>query len=209
MSNTASSDISLSYAKAIVGLTMDNNKPVERPNEAVDKELQSLYVEVNTLLEILFVEPAVEKFLISSLLTVESKQDLIKKLIKMDSISPRLEKFLMIIIQQGRTSFLQAILYDVIALINEVRNLIVVYVETSAPLTPREKVLLNLYFKNTLKAKEIKIVHTITPSLIGGFKIQVGTLQVDYSLRTRFNQLYTVLREDPAKIWQYDFAYNK
>lgn len=205
MSNVQSSNISKSYAKALIEITVDS----ESKKEKSARVLKARCVEVNSLLEILFVDPAVEKFLNSSLFTIESKKDLVKKLIKLEGISPVTVKFLMVVLQQGRAPFLRAIFQDFLTLTNEILGVVVVYFESAAPLSKREKSLISKYFVPLLKASEVKVVYTVTPTLIGGFKLQLGSQLVDFSLSTRISQLFADLKQDPAKIWEYGFAYNK
>jgi len=205
MSNTQSSNVSKSYAKALIEITVDSASKKENSASV----LKARCAEINSLLEILFVDPAVEKFLNSSLFTIESKQDLVKKLIKLEGISPVTVKFLMVVLQQGRAPFLRAIFQDFLTLTNEILGVVVVYFESAAPLSTREKSLISKYFVPLLKASEVKVVYTVTPTLIGGFKLQLGSQLVDFSLSTRISQLFADLKQDPAKIWEYGFAYNK
>lgn len=205
MSNTQSSNVSKSYAKALIEITVDSASKKEKSASV----LKARCAEINSLLEILFVDPAVEKFLNSSLFTIESKQDLVKKLIKLEGISPVTVKFLMVVLQQGRGPLLRAIFQDFLTLTNEILGVVVVYFESAAPLSTREKSLISKYFVPLLKASEVKVVYTVTPTLIGGFKLQLGSQLVDFSLSTRISQLFADLKQDSAKIWEYGFAYNK
>lgn len=206
MSNTQSSNISKSYAKALIELTVGSG---DVSSKSTASALKVRCSEINTLMEVLFVDPSVEKFLNSSLFTVESKQDLVKKLIKLEGINSVTVKFLMVVLQQGRAPFLKTIFQDFLTLTNEMLGIVVVYFESAAPLSTREKKLVSKYFVPLLKASEVKVVYTVTPSLIGGFKLQLGSQLVDFSLSTRISQLFADLGQDPAKLWDYGFAYNK
>lgn len=203
MSNQTAS-ICKSYAKALVHLSIDTQKKDHLQNRALKK----LSTDMRTLVDILGLDPAVEKFLNSKLFSIPTKREFIKKLMKLESISPLTTKFILVVIEQGRSELLKEICYSVINYTEALSKIVTIYFQSSIDLTEREKKSILTLFTSHIDANQIRLICFVTPSLIAGFKIQIGSRQVDLSLKSRLNLMYKAFKLDPSEIWNYSFVWH-
>ena len=109
----------------------------------------------------------------------------ISKIIKLNKIE---SNFLQLIINKRRIYFLDKILEKFIKLTSERKGKIDAILISSKELTSAELVKIQSELSNDFKSP-IKIDYKHDPSLIGGLVIQVGSIMVDASIKTKLKQL--------------------
>ena len=93
-----------------------------------------------------------------------------------------------LLLQNKRFDILAAIAQKYQQLFDELNGVEVAYVTTAIPLTEslKEQVLTKI---KQLSSKEITIVNTVNPDIIGGFIIRIGDQQYNGSVADKLNQL--------------------
>jgi F-type H+-transporting ATPase subunit delta len=170
------SKISEPYAGALLELA--------KSKDSVDE----ITADVNDLLTLLVSVPELTSYLGNPVISNEKKKGLLKEVIgsKLNQVTLN---FLLFLIDRRRISFFEAIGENFLKLVFEFSDIYVAKVQTRVPLSYlQEERLISKLVKLT-GGKEIRLMHTIDTSIIGGLVVQIGSQVIDISLKGQLRQI--------------------
>ncbi len=97
-------------------------------------------------------------------------------------------KFIHLMIEKGRESFLKDVSKSFTELVRVHRNQVLAEVVTAAPMNDASRQTI-LAAAQSLTSAQIEITERVDPSLIGGFVVRVGDQQLDASIAQKIKQL--------------------
>ncbi|MFN8276705.1 MAG: ATP synthase F1 subunit delta [Chitinophagales bacterium] len=171
------------YAKSLISLSSEKGQL-----EAVAADMRLLNASFEGSSEL-------RSFLKSPLIAADKKQTILKKIFsgKLNGIT---EKFLELMTNKGRESFLNEITQAFNQQYNEQKNITPVKISAAVKL---DRAVVDALI-NDLKAKgqvkDIQLEEVVDPSLIGGFVLQYGDKQIDSSVRSSLQKLKNLVDDD-------------
>lgn len=160
------------YAKALLELAIEQNK--------VDLVVKDMEFFVNSLDE----NYDLHIFLKSPVINADKKLNVLNELYSHFDVLPK--SFIQLITKNGRESILPVIALSFIDLVKSHKNIIPVTLISATELskTSKEKILSKVKVSGT-----IELTEEIDSSLIGGFIIRIGDVQVDASVNSQLKKL--------------------
>nr|AIA21272.1 ATP synthase CF1 delta subunit [Pyropia kanakaensis] len=175
-SNNVVIKIAQPYAVALLELAK-----TKKATERVSKDIQLVQ---NTLSQ----SEKLKNFLANPLKTVEAKKQVIGATFG-DQISENTLSFLMILVDRKRIAMLDTIANKYLELAYQMDSLTIANISTSIALKSDQENLLIEKIKVMTQAKEVKLIISVDPELIGGFTIQIGSKVIDTSIRGQLRQM--------------------
>lgn len=129
-----------------------------------------------------------KKFLSNPLIKSENKKVLIKSIFS-DKVDPKTLKFLLVLCDRGRISYLDSIITKSIELAYKAASIEIVKVTSSNEFTNSQQETLISKLKAMTGANQIKLEIKLDSNLIGGFVVQVGSKIIDVSIQGQLRQL--------------------
>ncbi|MBM3452982.1 MAG: ATP synthase F1 subunit delta [Bacteroidetes bacterium] len=160
------------YAKALLELAIEQNKV-----DLVLKDMEFFVDSGNNNYDLLV-------FLKSPVIKAEKKLSVLNELYShFDSLS---KSFIQLITKNGREVILVEIASSFIYLVKEYKGIVSVVLISATELTKtsKEKILSKIKVSGT-----IELTEEIDPTLIGGFIIRIGDVQVDASVNSQLKKL--------------------
>ena len=102
---------------------------------------------------------------------------------------PQLYPFLQTVIKRERTAWLREILEEVTRCYKQKKKIDAVELQLAAPISEELKQRIVEALKTRLNAKEIELELKIDPELLGGYKVRVGSTQIDCSIAQQLQEL--------------------
>jgi F-type H+-transporting ATPase subunit delta len=126
------------------------------------------------------------------LVNSQTKKNVVKSLFS-EKIDNKTLKFLLVLCDRGRISYLSSILDKSLELAYKAASIETVKVVSSVSFTSSQQESLISKLKKMTGAEQIKLDITTNPNLIGGFVIQVGSKIIDTSIQGQLRQLSSYL----------------
>ncbi len=133
-----------------------------------------------------------KKLLSNPLINSQNKKNIVKSIFG-DKVDSKTLKFLMVLCDRGRLSYLESIVDKSIELAYKAASIEIVKVTTSVGFTPSQQDSLITKLKKMTGANQIKLDIVINPNLIGGFVVQVGSKIIDTSIQGQLRDLSSYL----------------
>ena len=95
----------------------------------------------------------------------------------------------MVLIDRDRISLLDSIIKTYLELVYETASIKMVEVSTATSFTDSQKSTLIQKLKELTNAREIRLVITLDPNLIGGFLIKTESKIIDFTVKNQLQQL--------------------
>jgi len=118
----------------------------------------------------------------------EAKHEILAKTLK-SQINVETFKFLMVLVDRNRINLLEAIINTYLELVYETASIKMIEVTTASAFTNLQKNTLIQKLKELTNAREIRLVITVEPSLIGGFLIKTESKVIDFTIKNQLQQL--------------------
>ena len=174
--STFSNMTSNSYALALYELAKESS------------ELNKVENEINNLYELLKSSSSFNEIILNPTVAKEDKKNVIDAIAKQNSFSPTFTKFLGFVAIKNRLFFLKKIITSFLNLISKNKGELNAKLISSKELSLEEqKVIQNELSKNL--EKSLNIDYKYDPDLIAGLIIQVGSVMVDTSIKTKLKKL--------------------
>lgn len=140
--------------------------------------------------------PGLAKLLTTPSIALADKHEVLKNGFD-GKVEPLLMNFLLLITEKGRAGLLPDMVCAYEAHYREQKGIVAVRAISAVPLSDalRDKLKDKLC---KVVGKQIELVATVDPSLLGGLVIKINNEQFDVSLRTRLNELAAQLRQTIA-----------
>ena len=174
--STFSNSTSRSYALALYELGKDNDEI-----NKIENEMESL--------KKLIIESSEFKEMISSpALAMEDKKNVISAIADQNNFSQTLKKFLGFIAIKNRLFFLRNIIENFLSLISNNKGELKAKLVSSKKLSNDEKKKIENELSQDFKSP-LKINYEYDPDLIAGLVIQVGSVMIDTSIKTKLKKI--------------------
>jgi len=95
----------------------------------------------------------------------------------------------MILTDRSRIQYLQEIATCYLELVYELANIKIVEVSSASKLTDSQQDLLIEKLEKMTNAREVKLVITVDPNLLGGFLIKTNSQVIDLTVKGQLSQL--------------------
>ena len=132
------------------------------------------------------------KFISNPLVSANDKKDMIKSIFA-ENVDPKTVKFMMVLCDRGRIEYLSSIVETALTLAYKKASIEMASVTSSIKLSSSQEKDLIEKLKKMTGAKEIKLESKVDESLIGGFKVQIGSKIIDTSIQNQLKELSTYL----------------
>ena len=174
--NPLISKIATPYARALYDFSNEQNIMYK-----ITADFQNLEVFLNKTEEL-------TKYLNNPLVTIAAKQEVLTKSLK-SQINKETFIFLLILVNRNRINLLQAVIDNYLNLVYGLASIKMINITSAFPFTNRQKNTLIKKLKELTNAKEIRLVITIDPSLIGGFLIKTNSKVVNFTIKNQLQEL--------------------
>ena len=118
----------------------------------------------------------------------KAKREILTKTLE-SQVNTETFKFLMVLVQRDRISLLKSVISTYLELVYETASIKMIEVVTAFPFTNLQKDTLIQKLKELTNAREIRLIVTVDPSLIGGFLIQTESKIMDFTVKNQLQQL--------------------
>jgi F-type H+-transporting ATPase subunit delta len=166
------------YAEALLDINADS--------------LEKVIMDLNSLSTVLSESVDLRKALSNPLLSATAKKEIIKSVFA-GSVNNSIIKFLMVLCDRGRISYLDAIIEKALKLAYQKSSIEIAYVSSSVEITPSQEETLTAKLKSMTGARQIKLKLSVDNSLIGGFVAQIGSKVIDNSVKGQLRQMSSYL----------------
>ena len=174
--STFSNSTSQSYAIALYELAKESSH-LDNAEEGM-KSLNKLLDESVDFKEMI-ISPPIKK---------EDKQKVIFAISDKNNFSVTLKKFLGFVASKNRLFFLKKIIDSFLNLVSNNKGELRARLVSSKKLSTKEQEEIQIQLSKDLKS-ELKISYEYDPNLIGGLIVQIGSIMVDTSIKTKLKKL--------------------
>ena len=174
--STFSNSTSKSYALALYELSKENAEL-----DKVENEIKSLYqlLKDSSDFKIFITSPAVAK---------DHKKNLIEEISKRNNFSETLKNFLGFVAIKNRLFFLRKIIESFLNLVSDSKGELKARLISSKELSKEEHLKIERELSESFKSN-LSIDYKYDPSLIAGLIIQIGSIMVDTSIKSKLKKL--------------------
>jgi F-type H+-transporting ATPase subunit delta len=132
--------------------------------------------------------PELVEYLNNPVVKQEAKGEILAKTLK-SQINTETFKFLMVLVERNRINLLSPVIISYLNLIYQTASIKMIEVSTASAFTNLQKNTLIQKLKELTNAREIRLIITVDPSLIGGFLIQTESKVVDFTVKNQLQKL--------------------
>ena len=154
--------------------------------------LDKVILDLSSLSTVLADSTDLRKALSNPLLSVKVKKEIIKSVFA-DSVSNSIVKFLMVLCDRGRISYLDAIVEKAIELAYTKSSIEIAYVTSAIKLTASQEENLTSKLKSMTGANQIKLKASVDYGIMGGFIVQIGSKVIDNSVKGQLRDISAYL----------------
>lgn len=174
--NPLTEKVALPYARALFDFSVEKNIMHQ-----ITADFQNLDIFFNESQELV-------SYLNNPVINQAAKREVLAKILK-SQINIETFKFLMVLVNRDRINILNTIINNYLELVYEAASIKMIEVSTASEFTNSQKETLIQKLKELTNAREIRLIITIDPSLIGGFLIQTESKIIDFTVKNQLQQL--------------------
>jgi F-type H+-transporting ATPase subunit delta len=174
--NPLTAKIAAPYARALFDFSVEKNIMHQ-----ITADFQNLDIFFSETFEL-------TEYLNSPVVKREAKREILAKTLK-PQINAETFKFLMILVKRDRINLLSAVINNYLELVYQTASIKMIEVSTASAFTNLQKDTLIQKLKELTNAREIRLVITVDPSLIGGFLIKTESKVIDCTIKNQLQQL--------------------
>ncbi len=174
--NPLASKIAAPYARALFDFSVEKNIMHQ-----ITADFQNLDIFLNET-------PELVEYLNNPVVKQEAKGEILAKTLK-SQINAETFKFLMVLIERDRINLLSGVINSYLELIYQTASIKMIEVVSASAFTNLQKDTLIQKFKELTNAREIRLVITVDPSLIGGFLIKTESKVIDFTVKNQLQKL--------------------
>lgn len=168
--------IAAPYARALFDFSVDKNIMHQ-----ITADFQNLDIFLKET-------PELVEYLNNPVVKQEAKGEILAKTLK-SQINTETFKFLMVLVERNRINLLSPVIISYLNLIYQTASIKMIEVSTASAFTNLQKNTLIQKLKELTNAREIRLIITVDPSLIGGFLIQTESKVVDFTVKNQLQKL--------------------
>jgi F-type H+-transporting ATPase subunit delta len=177
-----SSETANRYALALYELAKENSEL-----EVVEKDVEELLAIYNTSADF-------KNFIKNPTQSQSSQLDILNKISVKTSLSKIVENFLSVLITKRRFFFLNTIFLNFLSLVSKKRGELKASLISSKNLTNEELKNLNTELSQVM-GTTVALNYKVDEKLIGGLKIQIGSLMIDTSIKNKLKKYEQIMLE--------------
>ena len=174
--NTLASKIAAPYARALFDFSVDKNIMHQ-----ITADFQNLDIFFNENSEL-------TEYLNNPVVSQKAKREVLAKTLK-SQINTETFKFLMVLVDRDRINLLNSVINNYLELVYQTASIKMIEVVTASSFTDSQKDTLIQKLKELTNAREIRLVITVDPTLIGGFLIKTESKVIDFTIKNKLQQL--------------------
>jgi len=174
--NPLSSKIASPYARALFDFSVEKNIMHQ-----ITADFQNLEIFLDKTSEL-------TDYLNNPIVSKEAKREILSKTLK-SQINAETFKFLMVLVNRDRINLLSVIIARYLELVYETASIKTIEVSTAFPFTYLQKNTLVQKLKELTNAREVRLVITVNPNLIGGFLIKTNSKVIDFTVKNQLEKL--------------------
>ncbi|KAB2836753.1 MAG: ATP synthase F1 subunit delta [Caedimonadaceae bacterium] len=169
------------YAKALFGLAEKS------------KQMPAILHDLKTLVQLLKTHAILARVMTSPITQISELNAIIEDLAQKMAFDNLTVRFLQTLANERRLALLEPLIHSLETLLQRMQNQLEVVVVSANPLSKETQQSLEKMLSKKLD-KKIAMRHAIDPSLIGGFKLEIGSYEIDLSIAAHLSQLRTQLQ---------------
>jgi F-type H+-transporting ATPase subunit delta len=174
--NPLTEKVAVPYARALFDFSVEKN--IMHQITADFQNLDTFFNETTELTE----------YLNNPVVGQKAKREVLAKTLK-SQINTETFKFLMVLVDRDRINLLNAVINNYLELVYQTASIKMVEVSTASAFTNSQKDTLIQKLKELTNAREIRLVTTVDPTLIGGFLIKTESKVIDFTVKNQLQQL--------------------
>jgi F-type H+-transporting ATPase subunit delta len=174
--NPLASKIAAPYARALFDFSVEKN--IMHQITADFQNLETFLDESSELTE----------YLSNPIVSQDAKQGVLTKILE-PQLNAETFKFLMVLVERDRINLLKSVISNYLELVYETASIKTIEVVTAFAFSNSQKDTLIEKLKELTNAREIRLVVTVEPSLIGGFLIKTESKVIDFTIKNQLQQL--------------------
>ena len=174
--NPLASKIAAPYARALFDFSVEKNIMHQ-----ITADFQNLEIFLNENSEL-------TNYLSNPIVSQDAKSEILTKTLQ-SQVNAETFKFLMILVSRDRINLLKSIITNYLELVYETASIKTIEVSTAFAFTNLQKNTLIQKLKELTNAREIRLVITVDPGLIGGFLIKTESKVIDFTIKNQLQQL--------------------
>ena len=174
--NPLTSRIAGPYARALFDFSVEKNIMHQ-----ITADFQNLEIFLNKSSDF-------TDYLNNPIVNQDAKSAVLTKTLK-SQVNTETFKFLMVLVNRGRVNLLNSIIAKYLELVYETASIKTIEVLTAFAFTNLQKNTLIQKLKELTNAREIRLVITVDPSLIGGFLIKTESKVIDFTVKYQLQRL--------------------
>jgi len=128
------------------------------------------------------------EYLSNPIVSQDAKRAVLTKVLE-SQINAETFKFLMVLVKRDRINLLSSVITNYLELVYETASIKTIEVVTAFAFSSAQKNALIEKLKELTKAREIRLVVTVEPSLIGGFLIKTESKVIDFTIKNQLQKL--------------------
>ena len=174
--NPLASKIAAPYARALFDFSVEKNIMHQ-----ITADFQNLEIFLNENAELI-------EYLNNPIVSQDAKSEILTKILE-SQVNTETFKFLMVLVKRDRINVLKSIIDNYLELVYETASIKMIEVSTASAFTNLQKNTLIQKLKELTNAREIRLIITVDPSLIGGFLIKTESKVIDFTIKNQLQQL--------------------
>lgn len=174
--NPLASKIAAPYARALFDFSVEKNIMHQ-----ITADFQNLEIFLDESSELV-------KYLNNPIVSQAAKGEILTKALQ-SQVNTETFKFLMVLVNRDRINLLKSVIANYLELVYETASIKTIEVITAVAFTNLQKNTLIQKLKELTNAREIRLVITVEPSLIGGFLIRTESKVIDFTIKNQLQQL--------------------
>jgi len=174
--NPLSKKIASPYARALFDFSVEKNIMHQ-----ITADFQNLEIFLDKTTEL-------TEYLNNPIISDEAKREILDKTLK-SQVNTETFKFLMVLVDRDRINLLRSVIASYLELVYETASIKTIEVSTAFAFTYLQKNTLVQKLKELTNAREIRLVITVDPSLIGGFLIKTNSKIIDFTVKNQLQKL--------------------
>jgi F-type H+-transporting ATPase subunit delta len=144
--------------------------------------------DVGTILGLLGSSDDLAQLLFSPLIKADVKRGVLRQIVS-DQVHPYMLSFLMLLVDRGRSAFLEGICKAYQSLLRKLRQTVLAEVVSAVELNDEQKEAVRQKVRNLVGAQQVDLDARIEPDILGGVIIKVGSQVIDASLRGQLRRI--------------------
>lgn len=157
--------------------------------------LADVYASLKDLVHLFGIHTGIRRLFTTPLFSLSDQKRGLAVVVEKQNVPLVLRDFLMLLLEKGRFPHFLEIVSAFTKLMEQRDHIVRADVTIAQPLSPQQEERLKEALLKVSHARDVKISFHITPAIIGGLSIRLGSWMIDTTLRTKLNRLRTSMKE--------------